>query len=385
MGQIRRLSKANYQDIFSLSQFAFQYYLNPDQFAKKEKEAERHEIWGYIVDEQLAGKLHHIPLRVLINGTSLKMGGVSSVATWPEYRRQGIAKKLLLHSLQEMKKAGETISYLHPFHVGFYRKYGWELAFSNKNYTIPIERLKRKWDGNGYIRRNRNLELLQEIYTKYASKFNGMLERDKKWWEQRVLTDEEAQVAIAYNNVDAAEGYIIYKVKDDIFTAKEVAYTSINGQHVLYEFIANHDSMAEKVKLTVPENDLLPYMIDDPTFDQEVEPYFMARIVDVLAFLKQYIFPVDGVIQLQVEDEFLLDNNGVYVIRSDNGETFVTKMEGKGDGNIKCSIQQLVAICLGYKRPTELFEYGLLEGDRASIELLEKMIPKTQTFLTDFF
>src|SRR5699024_3857315 len=73
-------------------------------------------------------------------------------------------------------------------------------------------------------------------------------------------------------------------------TAAHYAYTTQNGLRLIYEFIGNHDSMAKEVQLTVPENDVLPLHLADPMFSQNLEPYFMARIVDVYAFLKQYPF-----------------------------------------------------------------------------------------------
>src|SRR5699024_11337253 len=100
----------------------------------KEEEAASERIFGYYVDNEPAGKLHVILLEVFIQGTRFCMGGISSVATWPEYRRQGVAKKLLKKSLSDMKEKGDVVSLLHPFNVGFYRKYGWELAFNRKKY-----------------------------------------------------------------------------------------------------------------------------------------------------------------------------------------------------------------------------------------------------------
>src|SRR5699024_11674372 len=91
---------------------------------RREEEEARDEIYGYMVDEQLAGKVHIIPLSINVGGHSFNMGGISAVATWPEYRRRGIAKDLLQHSLRKMKENGQVISLLHPFLVGFYRTYG---------------------------------------------------------------------------------------------------------------------------------------------------------------------------------------------------------------------------------------------------------------------
>src|SRR5690625_4225879 len=244
------------------------------------------------------------------------MGGIASVATWPEYRRQGMIKKLLFHALQEMKKNGQTISFLSPFSIPFYRKYGWELAFTDKKYEIPIGHFKREWEAQGYVRRiKQDIPLLHDIYTTYAKGLSGMLTRDEKWWEQRVLTDSSSHIAVAYNEAGEAEGYLIYKVKERIFTVIEMAYTSLNGWKLLLEFIANHDSMVKNVKMIVPENDQLTLLLANPEFDQKVTPYFMARIVDVFVFLKQYPFRESGQDQaliINVEDAFFPENSGAY-------------------------------------------------------------------------
>src|SRR5699024_987951 len=155
---------------------------------RKKADATRHVIWGWIEQEKIAAKLHCIQLSSYVYGKQFRMGGISSVATWPEYRRQGMVKHLLKHALSYMKDQGITISFLHPFSFDFYRKFGWELAFSNKAYTIPIEYLKNIERGDGYVRRiNNDLTPLQAIYHAYAKRFTGPIVRDDQWWRQRVL------------------------------------------------------------------------------------------------------------------------------------------------------------------------------------------------------
>src|SRR5699024_11848472 len=129
----------DFDAFFVLSAIAFQVELDEAERKRREEEAARNWIYGYMVDEHLAGKVHIMPLSIKVGGHSFNMGGISAVATWPEYRRRGIAKDLLQHSLRKMKENGQVISLLHPFLVGFYRKYGWELAYVHKKYTIPIE------------------------------------------------------------------------------------------------------------------------------------------------------------------------------------------------------------------------------------------------------
>ena len=385
--EMKQLSAADYEEIFALSQFAFQYELSEAAFAAKEAEAKRHIIWGMMNDGRLAAKMHLIPLSCYIHGRKFEVGGVSSVATWPEYRRQGLVKKLLYHGLKQMKQDGQTISFLHPFSVPFYRKYGWELTFTEKQYTIPVEKMRGSWDASGYVRRTqRDIPLLDQIYTAYAKNFTGMILRDEKWWEQRVLKDKPHS-AIAYNEKNQPEGYVLYEVKANTFTVKDMAYASANGWKLLLQFIANHDSMIEQVKMVVPENDNLPLLVDEPRFKQQIVPYFMARIVDVLAFLKDYPFQggVHQAVTIHVEDDFFPENSGVYQISKHGEVTSVSPGSMKSGNGIHCTIQSLTMMLLGYKRPVELYHLGLLEGEQEQIEQLEQLIPEQQTFFADFF
>ena len=391
MGKIIELNQSHYDEIFSLSQFAFQYELTEEELHKKKEEAERYTIWGMMDGERIAAKLHLIPLSVSINGIPFEMGGVASVATWPEYRRKGMVKELLFHALQAMKAQGQTISFLHPFFVPFYRQYGWEMTFSEKHYEIPMENLKQKWNGKGYVRRTDNdIPLLDAIYRKYIKNYNGALLRDEKWWKQRVLNNK-SMVAVSYNEEDQPEGYIIYQLKDRLFKVDEFVYCTTNALQVLLQFIANHDSMAEKVEMVVPENDLLPLLVNEPRFQQKIAPYFMARIVDVKAFLKQYMssIPTDfGSLSIRVEDSFIEENTGIYTFHEADGkidiiyEPVMSTVEGPV---INCSVQQLTSMLLGYQRPEDLYKLELISGDTKAIELLEYIIPRKQTYIPDFF
>lgn len=388
MDNIEILTRADYKEVFALSQFAFQYKLSEDELVLKAREADRHDIWGYLIEGALAGKLHVVPLEVTIQGQTFQMGGVSSVATWPEYRRSGVAKNLLQHALVKMKEQGQVLSYLHPFSVGFYRKYGWEIAFARREDSMPIGQLHTNWQGSGTVRRTEaDISTLNKVYNAYASKFNGMLVRDDTWWQQRVLNDKEAHIAIAYNDDEHPEGYIMYKVRDHVLTVKELSYATVNGRNLLYEFIANHDSMAETVNWKMPTNNPVPYLVENPTYEQFIKPYFMARIVDVQAFLQQYAYmTLSAHFSIAVEDSFLKENQAVYEIEVEDGiASTIAKSDGKEKADIYCSIQHLTAIYLGYKRPLELYEQGFISGDVTAIQKLENIIPHATPFLSDFF
>ncbi len=388
--KIRRLSKEDYPEIFQLSQFAFQYSLSQEELTKKQEEAERHEIWGWFEEEQLSAKVHMIPLHVYINGNVMKMGGIASVASWPEYRRGGKIKKLLQEVLLSMKSTGHTISYLHPFSVPFYRKYGYEITFNQKKYQIPMEDLKKDWKANGYARRKQNNhEELQQIYSAYISNFNGALIRDEEWWNQRIIK-KDTMITICYNEQNEAEGYLLYHVKDQILHVEEMAYANLNGLRLILQLISNHDSMAAKVEMTVPENDYLPMLIDEPRYEQKVVPYFMSRIVDVYSFLQEYSYNKAQEVKpvkIVVEDDFIPENNGAYYLTIVNGKVNVSteKPDNLEFGWINCSIQYLTSMFLSYNRPTELAELQFIEADKNGLQSIEKLIDYKQAYFPDFF
>src|SRR4051812_5295884 len=99
-----------------LSEFAFQFKLPPERKESHRLTFRPEENWGAF-DERgmLLSGLMLLPLETWIQGKKLAMGGIAGVATWPEARRQGCVSKLLVHSLNTMREAGQTISMLAPF------------------------------------------------------------------------------------------------------------------------------------------------------------------------------------------------------------------------------------------------------------------------------
>lgn len=391
MNKITYLDEVNYDEIFALSQFAFQYQLSEEELRRKKEEAARHIIWGIKDEHKIAAKLHLIPLSVHLNGAEMKMGGISSVATWPEYRRQGMVKDLLYHALKTMKEKEIPLSFLHPFSVPFYRRFGWEIAFNRKHYEIPMKQLKQNYNGEGYVKRvNEPISVLDSIYRNFARKFNGTLIRDEKWWKQRVLKRENLITAVAYSKENEPEGYMIYHIKDRVMKIEEFVHTSPNVLKVLLQYLTNHDSMADMVKMVVSENDALPLFIHEPRFEQKVSPYFMARIVDVRQFLHLYLqnVPTDPFsLQLNIYDDFMHDNSGTYSINKTMDSLHIDYSIGNNEKGsaIHCSVQQLTSIFLGYKRPTELYALGMISGDIIEVEKLENLITDKSTYFMDFF
>ncbi|WP_339293290.1 GNAT family N-acetyltransferase [Paenibacillus sp. FSL W8-0187] len=389
--ELRQLRSDEFEISTKLSEYAFQYTLTPEQRESNQKHFEPERFWGIFDGEELQAKLTIIPLQVYMHGNLFDMGGIAGVATWPENRRQGHVSTLLKHALQEMKSKGQTLSFLHPFSIPFYRKFGWELYAEYKKYIIPVPKFPRKVEVPGRIVRGvTDIPTLDGMYQAYASRYNGTLVRDDTWWTRFVLQGDNHSV-VYYSAEGKPTGYALYELKDKDLVCDEFVYLNEEARSALWTFFGNHDSRIEQVTMTmVPGDDQLPFMLPDPRVTQEVVPYFMARIVDLKSFVEQYTFEEhrEAVMTIEVEDSAAPWNAGRWSLSvNQEGKAELSELppDHGEQADLSTDIQTLSALFAGYKRPQELHAIHRLSGNPKAVTQLESMIPVGQTYLMDFF
>jgi len=392
--EIKHMTIEQFYESMALSQFAFQYERSAAELEQTREQFETEPAVRYAayVDHKFAAQAAVLELQTYIGGKAFAMGGLAGVATWPEYRRQGLVAKLLVQSLLEMKAKGQVISFLHPFAFGFYRKFGWETYTEHKAYTIKSELLPARSPYEGRIERfSGKYSLLNDIYQAYASKYNGSLVRTELWWKYRISRRKPGQIALYYDKSGEARGYLIYEVKNKRLTVHELIYLNEESRAALWSFIAQHDSMIDDVTITVPSDDLLPFQLPNPRIGQEIIPYFMARIVDAEAFIDGYDFNFssgDDHIPIQLSDEHAPWNNGSYLLQIDaSGKASLCRLDENHriEDAIKLDIGSFTTMLLGYLRPVQLAHLARIVGDMAAIKRLQDRIPERITYLPDFF
>jgi predicted acetyltransferase len=395
MVKMRQLTHEDLDQNFALSQFAFQYERTAEELRDLKSRVKTDLIWGHFEDGKLLSKMTIVPFNTYINGKEFAMGGIASVATWPEYRRNGLVAKLLVHGLEVMRKQGQTISFLAPFSFSFYRKYGWEMHGEYKKYSLNVDQLPSFKGSSGRVKRvGQDINLLNRIYSTYASFYNGMLKRSDDWWTHTVFKKNKGTIAVYENAQGEPEGYLMYAVKNSEMTIHEFIHLDHDAYEGLWQFIKNHDSMITKVIYEAPSDDQLHRLLQNPEIKQEVVPYFMTRIVDVAAFLKQYPFQASTYVEecfLHITDEHAPWNNGTFKLAvnssgSANVEQTTEEINGMApEQGIACDIQTLSTMLLGYQRPSFLHRVGRLQGKVENIEIWESLIPRKTTCLLDYF
>ncbi|MGG3470049.1 GNAT family N-acetyltransferase [Neobacillus pocheonensis] len=389
---VRELTEDDFLESMKLSMYAFQYKVPESEIPVRKEGVKNHKILGIWDDDTLAAKLHIIPFNVVMNDAEWKMGGIAGVATYPEYRRNGYVKSLIIDSLKQMRDSDQIVSLLHPFDFSFYRKFGWEILSEKKKITIEKMDLKFLETQQGSIRRyskETHNDEIEKIYQQFCSQYTGMLKRETNWWKQNVY-HKDSQLAVYYNSEIEAKGYILYKVKESKMEVQELVALDHEARKGLWNFICQHDSMVETVTMNLASQDPFPYFLPQPKVKTEVYPYFMARIVDAEECLRRFPFlHEEDSLFLHLEDEHAPWNNGSYLLGKGEIKVFKEKTGGQcvhpPKKGIRLNINSLSAILFGYKRPMELYEMGYLNGSKAEMELFEKKVPALKSTFFDFF
>ncbi|ARK31568.1 GNAT family N-acetyltransferase [Halalkalibacter krulwichiae] len=381
------INEDKYLEAIRLSEYAFQYKVPKEDIEEIMEMLKKQQVIGFLDEKQLVAKLHLLSLQVYLGDDLLKMGGIAGVATYPEYRRNGYVKEMLIHILEQLKKDEFRISMLFPFSVPFYRKFGWELFSNKQTVTMTKSDLMFQREATGTVKRSQEGQVadLAIVYTQYATKLFGMLHRDHDWWRKLV---KDQQMAIYYDTMKVAKGYIIYTVQDKKMKVKEFVALGGDARRGLWNFICQHDSMINELEMVLHERDPLLFSLKEPRVKQELTPYFMARIVDVKPFLEEYPFHWKNAtketnILIKVTDEYAPWNNQVFEVKPNTIN--IIPYPNTEEKLISLSINTLTTLLLGYQKASELKELERISGDELALEQLDQLIPKKVPYFYDFF
>ncbi|SMG54345.1 GNAT family N-acetyltransferase [Paenibacillus aquistagni] len=386
-----RLKEDRYREALALSEYAFQYKYTSEAEMQKSIDVmkQHHQLFGVMDEDQIAAKLHLIPLEISFGDQIYSMGGIAGVATYPQYRRNGYVRAMLKHVLEKMREDGHVVSMLHPFSVPFYRKFGWELFTNRLICTLNKSDLMMQKQVLGKVKlyhKDTHTAEISTLYDQYAKRYSGMLVRSEDWWKRAVYDDLTA--AVYYNEDGVAAGYMLYEIKDSKMTVEEFIPLQAEARYGLWNFICQHDSMVNELKMILHEQEPLLHTLKEPRIKAERKPYFMARIVDAECFLEQYSFNWEGQlgkVRIHITDEAAPWNNVTAVL--DAGELRLLQQEERAlqHAQLNIEIGALTAMLFGYKRPLELHELEGLSGPIDMVESLEELIPHYRPFFLDFF
>lgn len=363
-------------------------YVEGEFIRAKRPMLENADVFGWFDDDQLVSQVVVYPYKVNIHGKVFKMGGLTGVGTYPEYAGMGLMNELIKVALKKMKENGQLISYLYPYSIPYYRKKGWEIMSEILTFSIKDTQLPKYEESEGFVRRTPvNHKDVIRTYDRFAKVNHGALMRKKTEWDEywRWENEEERTAAVYYDSKRKPQGFILYWIADDIFHIKEFIYLTQEARKGLWDFIYAHMSMVEFVKGTIYKNDPIAFLMEDSQIEETLAPYYMARIVDVAGFLRNYPFEEKSKpFHFIVTDPMAEWNNGVFGLEWDeNGKVKVTR-KAKGKPVI-LDIQTLSALLMCFRRPVYFYKVEYLKTDLDTLRILEEIIPDEYPYFSDYF
>ncbi|MCA9766275.1 MAG: GNAT family N-acetyltransferase [Carnobacterium sp.] len=386
-----------YEKMFDLANYAF----NKEKTASREKKFNElctiSDCYGAFKEETLLSQLIVRPMEVYLHGQTFKMGGIGSVASYPENRGGGDIAKLMTHALEKMHEQGQTLSYLAPFSYPFYRRYGYEQCFDELHYTIDVSELPKMKKTNGTIRRMEWEEAkptLKEMYEKRYATSVGPLKRSEWDWEFLMLSREDSFIAVYYDEDGLAQGYLMYSFKGQkagTFVLQEMVYLTQSAFKESWNFISSHKASFHTFFYKAGAHEKIAYLFDNPRIKQELVPYMMARIVTFEEFLLAYPFKeqANETFYLEVKDEQAHWNAGIWKVELFLTTRKVTRITEKKDvpknALLSGTIQYWTQIFMNYRTIEELAFFDRIQGDDRLIRNLSRRIPAGTPALFDYF
>jgi len=122
--------------------------------------------------------------RIRLRGQVVTLGGIGSVATHPEYRRRGLAARLMTLQAEAMRARGMSIGLLFTGLRSFYEALGWvqmpmpvlAIQTTPAPLAAPTDLGMRSFEA-------RDLPEIRRIYAEYCEAISGSTVRDAAYWE----------------------------------------------------------------------------------------------------------------------------------------------------------------------------------------------------------
>lgn len=330
-----------------------------------------------------------------LRGTRLDVGGVATVATPPEHRRQGYVEELLRENCRELREDGLPVAALWPFEAPFYRQFGWATANHYLRWTAPPAALRSAASDRAGEWRPADPDdwpALDEVHAAASAPYELSVDRSEQWWRSRVFDswDRTPYVYLWTDESGDPGAYVAYSVvpagDDKSLRVHDHAAAPGREGHV-YRFLADHDSQVGEVTFATAAEPTLLDRVEDPshlTCEVEVGP--MVRTVDVEATLSVLSYPaVEDRVVLGVLDPLLPELAGRYALSVADGEATCEPTEDPADAVLPVgSLSQLV---VGHRSARELAAAGDLErvADAEAVARLDRLFPPAQVYLRERF
>ena len=341
---------------------------------------------------RLAATYATLPLTTRANGKAAAMGGVTTVATAPEYRRRGLLREITSRAFAVQHEAGQSVAALWASQSAIYQRYGYSSATIQTGYridTADLNLLSRASEAMS-VSRGSLADLMPDIkavYRSFIAPRSLYLHRSGPLWQSNVLNDsgsnQPIQTAVCRDAAGQPRGYVVYTLQDgkvnhrarnQLLEIRDLVAEDADAYLAIWEFLAKHDLVGAISWQRAPLDDPLPELLAEPRLlhSQPHEGLWL-RLVDVSAAFAQRGYCLDGETSFSVAPDTLTPwNDGSYRLTVSDGSAQVTRISTPTDFSI--DRKHLASVWCGRHRLSTLANWGMVSGDPAAIRRADTLL-----------
>lgn len=389
--EIRKLKKEERFEAGRISMIAFHDRLDDIDEKREECEKETVEDWGAFTPEGvMMARIVNNRFTSYFDGHEIENGGIGAVSTLPEYRDKGAVKEIFSKLLPDAYANGEIISTLFPFNHAFYRKVGYEVVCQQNTYEFEPAVLKEyRFSGKTQLwNPGDSVKEYTKLYNQFAAHYNLTAKRDDSMMLDKHVKGEyykDRKFCYLLSDEKGPISYLIFKdVRREamsVLQVEDIAWKERQGFLAILGFLSRFTADYGKIQLFLPAGVELLTIIHSPLsyhIQKTTRQEYMVRIINAQKLLELMIKPKDISFVIQVTDEIISENNGIWLVQGD----VVKQVDTAPD--IIVSERALAQMVVG---GVDL-EEALLKNDvelRSNEETLKKVFVRKKLFIAEHF
>jgi predicted acetyltransferase len=338
----------------------------------------------------MATSFSAFPFTTRVNGNAVPLAGISTVGTRPEYRRQGMVRKIMTQAFADQYQRGQCLAGLWASQAAIYQRYGFAASGGLREYRIDTTDIHLHQDVAAMpVVRFEGIEALdavREVYKQFIAARTGYLHRGKSLWLDNVLAppseDGPAYVALV-GSLEAPTGYLVYtlragrvahRARAQEICIRDFGWLDLASYASLWHYLGRHDLVGRVVWGRAPVDDPAPDLFVEPRLlhTQDLEGTWW-RVVDAQSALMLRGYDVEGSLVLAIADDELAPwNNGRWHL--DVGPQGAEVRATAAAADIELSVRALSSLYSGNRSAQQLANAGLLAGDPDTLVKLDQMM-----------
>jgi predicted acetyltransferase len=325
--------------------------------------------------DRIVGGAGAFPLDLTVPGGPVRCGGVTVVGVLPTHRRRGILTEMMRVQLEDIRARGEPIAALWASEEIIYRRYGYGLASLSGEIALAggyrgLRFPPAQNTGARLVPLGEAKDVIAPIYDRVRLRTPGMFARTETWWETRTLADPpdrrqgggEKNCVVLELDGDPV-GYALYRLHPKFEQGSAAGHADVieavgdgpTATAELWRLLLELDWVATLKAYLLPIDHVLLHQLSYPRrMKMRVGDALWVRLVDVGAALSAREYRGDGEVVLELEDAFLPENTGRWIVAGGTAE----RTDAPAD--LVLAVGELAGPYLGGFTFTELVHAGVV-------------------------